>query len=471
MNEQSPADRRKILGLGGAAVVTGFASGIGGRFGLSRGIAKPGDEEVARILGSPKSLTRRALDDLYGLPGIVVHRGDLNLRSVYATLDDAERRGEGTIAFFPPGAYDLEAGVRLGGYSVQMRGAGAHSGTSGTVFHASRQKGPCIDWADWRGPETHFTGRVTHGGFTVRGSGHPDRTIRNAGMRFTFMQSSLFHDIAIMDTGGPCILMDKSHRQAFYLSDMERVTLNTPVGAFENDVPYWISHGANGNRFRSIGLRSSLRENDVGSSGAVVVLGDQVYSGGYNHYDSWWFENLHAPSGAPLFSHGGDRSTISNLQFFDCKKNLGATDTSYLRLLNGADTAFGGNIVAGLIPGGGQSPTAIDMGIDVRQSRNLIQGVKGVNGHNVVLAKDVTETSINLGGSFSKANRPAVVDRSENLTNSYDDARNGLTRLPVREFRSMRPGPIGAAIYDQVLRKPLWSDGEVWRDAAGREVL
>ncbi|MFC9335683.1 hypothetical protein [Arthrobacter sp. NPDC057009] len=53
------------------------------------------------------------------------------------------------------------------------------------------------------------------------------------------MSSATFVDIAVRDTGGPCIGINPSPGSGFYVCDMERLTLNIPVGAKANDVPYF----------------------------------------------------------------------------------------------------------------------------------------------------------------------------------------------------------------------------------------
>lgn len=377
--------------------------------------------------------------------GRLIHKGPKTLAGVQATLTAAEAIGKGTVVYFPSGIYDLGNGLSLSGYSVQIRGAGAAGTTTtptGTVFYASTQTGPVIDWTGWVGPQPAFSAKVRHGDFWIRGSGVADPTKANAGMKFGLMSSATFADIAISATGGPCIDINPTPGYSFYLCDMERIILNTPVGAKANDVPYFRAIESNGNRFRGIGLRSILTSDDTGASGAVVIAGNASYSGHDNLYDAWWFENLHVPNGGTLVSHANNTNTIRDFQWFDVFKEAGATGTSYFRFTAPAIPNVGGNILSGVIPGKGTNALDLDMGVDMQQSRNRIIGTKGYRGTNVVIASGITNTDVDLGGAMSTATDPAVIDNSGNATNSVKDAYLGLN--PARGPRMLSGRYYGA---------------------------
>lgn len=344
--------------------------------------------------------------------------------SFLAALSDAEARGKGTVMEMPSGVYDVGNGISLADKSVVLRGHGAHGTTalpSGTVLHASTQTGPVLDFTGWVVPSPVFGAKVRHGDFLVRGSGVADPTKNNAGIRVTAINSVTFSDIAIRDTGGPCLDLADGNGNSCYLNDFERIILNTPVNAGANDVPYLRSVESNGNRFRGIGFRSVLASGGVGVSGAAVFTGGPTYGDHDNLFDGWWFEYLHVPTGGTLFAHAGSASVISDFQFFDVGKDTGATGTSYFRLTNPPAAGRGGNLIRGVIPGKGTNSYDIDMGIDIQQSGNRVDGVKGYKGTNVVIAAGVGLTDVQLGGSIAAATDPAVIDNSGLTTNTWRD--------------------------------------------------
>lgn len=374
---------------------------------------------------------------------------------VIAALNAAEAIGRHTIVYFPRGVYDVVQGLSLSGYSAQIRGDGA-GGTknqpTGTVFWASAQTGPVLDFTGWIVPSDVMTGRIKHSDFMVRGSGVGDPTKNNAGMRLKIMSSATFADIAIRETGGPCLEFVSNPGNAVYLNDFERFTFAPPVDAKLNDVPWILADEPNGNRFRSFGFRSLLTAGDVGVSGAVVIKSNASFPSYGNLFEGWWFENLHVPSGGTLVSMQGIRSQISDFGLHDIKKEVGATGTSWLRLIAPTSPAsFGGNRVTGFFPGN-EGGTTIDNGIEVHQSRNAIEGVKGYNGTNVTLMPGVQYTNIRLAGSYSTVTNPAVVDNSGNLTNSYRDEHNSLEVLMNRVGRDTTFSSTGnLRIYDTQL--------------------
>lgn len=373
------------------------------------------------------------LTSMYSLrDGRTVCRG-FTRADVIATLDAAEAKGRGTIAYFPAGVYDVVTTLSLSGYSCQIRGegaAGTKASPTGTVFHASAQTGPVLDFDGYIIPTDVMTARITHGGFMVRGSGVADPTKNNAGIRMKTMSSATFSDIAIRDTGGPCMEFITNPGNAVYLCDFERIILNTPVEAKTYDVPYLVGDEPNGNRFRSIGFRSMSAGGDCGASGAIVITSNARYPSYGNLFDGLWFENLHIPSGGTLLAIQANRTTISDMQLHDVKKEVGATNTSVFRLTPPQIANYGGNQITGTIPG--SEPATFDTGVDVRQSRNSIIGIKGYKGANVTIAAGVTNTYIALAGAISGAGNPAVVDNSGNLTNTYLDYHLGIETHPNR---------------------------------------
>ena len=342
---------------------------------------------------------------------------------VIEALNDAEARGEGTVVYFPAGVYELSTGLSLSGYSCQLRGDGA-TGTltnpTGTVLKASTQSGPVLDYTGWVRPES-FQGRTIHGGFHVVGSGVADPTRNNSGVRLTAMSSATFTDISVRKTGGPCWEHASAPGGGVYLCDFERIVLTTPTGAKANDVAYAIMDESNGNRFRGWGIRGTSTP-EVGVSGAVILKGNATFSPHDNLFDGWWIESLALPTGATIFHFAANATMINNFQFFDVYKEAAATGTSHFRFVPPTVNDYGGNLLTGVIPGRDPTPpTSVDMGVDMRQSRNSIRGVKGYRGTNVTLAVGVTNTDIELGGAFAGGTDPAVVDSSASATNRYVD--------------------------------------------------
>lgn len=355
----------------------------------------------------------------------IVHTGGTSRADVVATLDAAEAIGKWTVVVFPPAVYDLGAGLSLNGYSAQIRGHGSGmngSTATGTVFHASSQAGPVLDFTGWIAP-TNMVGRVEHSGFMIKGSGSADATKANVGIRVGSAASTKFRDISIRDTGGPCLkLQPPTPGYACYFCDFESIVLYTPVSAKANDVPYLHSIEANGNRFRGIGFRSISSSADTGVSGAVVFEGSASYPSHDNLLDAWWFEFLHVPDTGTIVNLSANTNTIRDFQFFDINRESGATGTSYFRLLPSVVTDFGGNKITGLIPGDNNGgATSVQYGVDVRQSRNAIHGVKGYKGNNVLLASGVGYTSVNLHGAQSGATSAGWVDSSGQTTNHLVD--------------------------------------------------
>lgn len=387
------------------------------------GAASPG-ETIGGVIGT-KSVTPASLKaaQFDVQPVNVAHYG-FTKADVIAALDAAEARGDGTICYFPAGVYEVGTGLSLSGYSVQIRGdgaAGAGFTQAGTVFKASTQTGPVIDFTGWVTPGGFF-GKVTHGGFLVVGSGVADATKARSGVRLATMSSATFRDIAVRDTGGPCWEHTSVPGNGVYLCDFERIILTPPISAKTNDVPWMIMDESNGNRFRGFGLRSLESAGDVGISGAIILEGNASFTPHDNLFDGWWVENLHVPTNGTIFHIEANTTILNDIQWFDQKKESGATGTSHFRFVAPAVNNFGGNLVTGLIPG--RDPgvaTSIDCGIDMQQSRNSVVGIKGYRGTNVILASGVANTHITLTGAQGVADNAAVTDSSGVGNNTYFD--------------------------------------------------
>ena len=413
---------------------------------------------VAHTSGSTFNAANWSVSSTYGrADSRTIHTGPLTHAGVIATLDAAEAKGSGTIAFFPAGIYNVGNGLSLSGYSCQIQGAGSAgvSGTlSGTVFYAPTQTGPVLDFTGWIPPSLAgmFTGKVSHGGFMVMGSGAADTTKVRSGVRLTVMSSATFHDISVNNTGGPAWEHMSSPGNAVYLCDFERIVLSTPVSAKANDVPYMVMNESNGNNFRGIGFHSVLTSADVGVSGALVFTGNASYTGYANKFDGCWMENLHVPTNGCLISHVGNYNTFDAFMFHDCRKETGATGTAVVRFLPPTVDNYGGNIWRGTVPGNGGWATDIDYGIDISQSYNRVEGIRGytTTASNVRLNSGINGTFVLLGGSQSvSGGGNSVTDSSGTTTNVIVDAtRDGLQFLGRVGFYGTTPvaRPTGVAI-------------------------
>jgi len=347
-----------------------------------------------------------------------------NLATLNAALDAAEARGKHTPVHLS-GVWDVGNGLSMNGRSAVLigdGGGGTDTSPWGTVIYASTQTGPVIDWTGWVTPTPGYASMVHHHGFIVQGDNNADATLAKSGMKFATMNGTAFSDISVRHTGGPCIDMVSVPGNAVYICDFERIALYQPVNQSANNVPFFRAVEPNGNRFRGFKLRCDTAP-DIAPSGAVQILANATYSGHDNLFDAWTFEFFRVPTNGAIINHTGNSNIFHAIQFFDTSKASGASGTSYFTFnasTNGKDQ--GGNIVRGVIPGSSLSATDVDMGINMLQSRNLVEGVKGYKGNNVVIGVNIGYTDVKLGGGASGALNRAVVDNSGLPTNKVRDA-------------------------------------------------
>jgi hypothetical protein len=193
-----------------------------------------------------------------------------------------------------------------------------------------------------------------------------------------------------------------------------------------------IWRGCNGNRMNGLGFRSMTSSADTGPSGALVITDDGTYQSDENNWNGTWFEYLHVPTNGTLINNKANGQKFRDTYFVDCSKESGATGTSYVTFAPSAFTDSGANVWSGLVPGKDPgNATSFDTGINVTQSRNRIEGVKGYKGTNVTLASGVGFTFVTLGGESSGATDAAVVDNSGQTTNVVIDSTQGLWNQTV----------------------------------------
>lgn len=363
-----------------------------------------------------------------------------DLQAIHAACAAATALTRGAVVELSSRTWDVEDGLSMDGYSCGLVGlgvshdAGGSGHLAGSVLHAPTQDGPVLDLDGWTVPSS-FRGKVEFGLLGLRGSGAADPTKANSGLHrgSVAISSVTIHDIVTSETGGPGVdVFD------LYLSDVERVTAVTPVGAKANDVPYMVFRAGNGNRLYGLGFRSMDSSNDVGVSGALILRDDGTGNTCTNDVvKAPWFEFLHMPTGGTLITVAANRCKIEDPYFVDCAQEAGATDTSFVHFAVPAGGApdQGGNELTGVIPGAQAGVNTT--GVLVSQSRNRITGAKGYNGGNVTLETGVEFTYAALGGSVSGTGvSSAYVDNSGKTNNTLlDYARYpGTGRLPSTSF-------------------------------------
>ena len=365
--------------------------------------------------------------------------------SVINALDAAEDGGlrKGTPVFFPPGpfehVYDVGDGLDMTGRTSVLQGGGAYCTSGGdwfgTVFKASTQTGPVIDLEGWE-PPAAFQGRVSIGGFAVLGSGLGDPTKNNAGIRVKILGSTLLHDIAIAETGGPCLEAVANPGNAQYLSSIARLTLNTPIDVQANDVPWLYFAEPNLMLMSEIGFRHiGPGPGSVGASGAAIIDSPPgVAPSGGSTFSDWWMENLWVPDHGTLISSKGNFHTFRDCRFVDCYREPGAEETSFVTFHAPGTGDEGGNLWRGFMFGRDPDRPAstVDYGIDNRQSFNAFDGVKGRKGYNVVhrgsatpgtvgTFSDIIHNGVTLRGSQLFNDGPGVIDQSPSATGAFQN--------------------------------------------------
>lgn len=364
-------------------------------------------------------------------------------QAVLNALDHAESLGKWTRVYFPRGTYELDEGLSLNGYSVQILGDGAgvefpvgehthnYPGVpGGTVFKASNQRGPVLDYRGWVQPES-FQGKVEHGNFSVVGSHEPDPYKLNSGIAFTDISSVHFHDIAIRGTGGPGMIGHESPGNAVYLSNFSRIVVDTPVGCKEHDVPYFEFNEANGNVFHNLAIRSRnwAGVGDCGVSGAFRVISNDQFSSRKNVWSETWVEFIHVPTNGTIFHVEAASQSFENTIFWDARKERNAENTSYYRFHKPFTQDNQSNSVTGLIPGAGTNrEIEIDYGIIVEQDGLTVSGMKSYLNNHVWLKPGVKDCYIELTGAMINSSGLGVVDDSGNTTNTILDYGRGDLR-------------------------------------------
>ena len=376
----SSAELAKITG---ASVITSTAA----TFANSHSTAAP----VAVINGA-------------GLP--VEMFGGKTKAALTAACVAATASGEHTV-LLPAGQIDVTTGFSMDGYTCGLIGQGAEV----CELYASSATGPVLDLDGWEGSPTLFVGNVTFGGFKLRGKNAADASKAQSGLRVwglnTVAQAITnvrFRDIAITDTGGPCVYMETN----VFFCTFDKLTLYRPVGADTNDVPYLHTFGLiNSTTFNDLFLRSNTTTAD--GTKAVFMEYDSGVSYAANNctFNNPILEYQHTPNSGSIFYIEGEYNLINNLKSFDVVSDTSSpSGNCYIKF---SATAHA-NMVTGYIPSRGTNADSIQYGIIDVGGGNMAMGVKGYRGYNFRLEYTGTtyRSACIMVGAESSATDPSV---------------------------------------------------------------
>lgn len=243
----------------------------------------------------------------------------------------------------------------------------------------------------------------------------------------------LWRPISVRKTGGPGI--DISGSQEMH---MHAPTIEAPVAATANDVPYFYGEGAsNGNRIYGLMLRASAAGADAGVSGAVVLVDDGIYPADMNTFYGPAVEALTLPDDGCMFKFRGNHNTIDDMHPWDSDVVTAGDATAWVRFDAPTISNLGGNQVSGLIPGS-QGGNDIDCGIEFNQSNNCCWGVKGYNGANVGFGTGVAKTVVLLlSATNGTTTTPIHHNDSVATTNLVIDASGGEFKFLLGSLRGL----------------------------------
>jgi hypothetical protein len=284
--------------------------------------------------------------------------------------------------------------------------------------------GPVIDFTGYASPSNAKWRRRALMNGVIEGDGTAGAAKK--GIVLDSVSTLIFESVAILNTGGVPLSLNFTQ-----LCDFNRITLNQPVSANANNIPYLLCRGGTtGLEFSRLGLRSITTDAE-GVGGCIRLEDDGVDAPHYIAFSNPWLEYLHIPAGGSIFQIQGNHNLIDFSQWFDSSEITAAANTACVRLLatSGAPVSeAGGNEIRGLIPGtsGGDS---IDRGVYIAQSRNAVIGVKGFNGGNVEYAPGVqgcfTTFTGQESGGIGTGSPAGVVDNSGNYDNGWMDHVSG----------------------------------------------
>lgn len=389
------------------------------------------DDNTAAMIGNPATLTHAALladtSPVVAKDALVVNAADYGVvadgvTDDTAALDAAATAAAGGVLYLPPGVILVTGTWPLSGRSCSIYGVGAgHDGTNAdrSVIRATAQTGPVMDFTGFAWPRG-YRGALQFSDFAVEGDG--TATVTNTGIKVLGVQGgnnggagiAVWRNIVVSNTGGAPWDMSRA-----YLHNWENCRVIEPVNTATNDVPYFIGRNLSGCDI-NLDIYSPSASGNVGVSGAVILTDDGTNHSTLNRVNLR-VENMHPGTGATIL-HSAANDNVYDVRFFDCTKESGASDVSFIRLApTPTSSNLGGNQVIGTIPGDNGAAAALDYGVDVQQSNNRVVGAKGFRGKNVRVRAGVTHTYVSLEGARGGATDPGIIDDAQHATNTLRD--------------------------------------------------
>ena len=343
------------------------------------------------------------------------------------------------------GSFPL-AGYRLGGFIGYGTSYSLSDGMIGSTVVATNQTGPVLDFTGMKFPDDYMA-KMPIGNFGVVGDGTPDASSDGGGIGgITKMGVKIGHsdlvtdpypigltifNIAVTNTGGTGF-----YAKDMYLAEVTGIVVSDPVSGVANNVPWTRWVGCNGTKFIGVGHRSTDHTEKAAHVATVPAAGvcrtewSTLVNGFMFHRAAFigtWFENIFVGNNNAIFSAATCQVKYQDTEYFDCFKISGANNTYFFAFNKSLYSDSGGNIYEGIVEGRyNADPQSVDYGINVVQSYNRINGVKGYQGNNVFLNAGVLGTSVNLTGSAGNAIVAGVVDNSGNATNTIHDDTLGI---------------------------------------------
>jgi len=318
--------------------------------------------------------------------------------------------------YVPSGTYILSSTLSFSGGS-SLVGDGLNS-----ILKFKNQTGSCIDISSTDG---NFEFARVFEKFKIIGDGVQDPTKTHIGIYLhNVVTCTAFKDISITNTGGAGLKLDTESD----LNSFENISIQQPVGAGINDIPYLELKGiVNGNTFRNIMLRS-ISSASEGVSGCVVIRGaeDNSYFPNNNTFYSLATEYHHIPENGCIVSICGSENSFYSFSEFDSSTTIPTTfNTCKFRFKEYPNS--GSNILSGLIPGAYNSLNHINYGVIIEGSGNRIEGAPAGASNHILIANGASKNYISLAGS--RYNPLDIKDNSGNNTNVVVDCTKGIWTL------------------------------------------
>lgn len=349
----------------------------------------------------------------------------------------------GGTVILDPGTTKVVGSFSMSGYSCSIIGQGTTTQSSssnvpmGSVIECTSQTGPVLDFTGFVPPH-NFVGRLIFSGFTVKGDGTADSSSdtlgsvtvgggTKKGIRIPSLAvlAATFEKLLITNCGG--IGFDATD---MYLSTVRDMIVTDPISAAGNNVPFVRMRACNGTAVYNLGVRVLATGNattaNVGTIGAVWLEGSSGANGYYDRgaFHGCWSENCWLPTNGTIVLTKTTGVVHRDWMHYDARKITAATGTSYMRLEpSNLGGSVSGNLVSGFIQGSNRGTNDVDIGVELAQSNNRVEGIKGWPGHNVTIDSTIRESFVLLGGAGAATSTTAAVDdNSGRQDNTYADA-------------------------------------------------